>query len=142
MSQKDYFLCLTFEVMLKVLQILFSFVILPLFLVGTFHYSFVTFNFQLNREYITETFCINKDKPQLACEGQCHFMQQMNQLKTADEERNGDDKPNQEERTITLFYSEIALNTTSIPFKILSYPVINNSISDGYKQLVKAPPKA
>ena len=128
--------------MLKVHHILTTLVILPLFLVGTFHYSFVTFNFQLNREYITEVFCVNKDKPQLECGGQCHFMQQMGDLKKAEEERSGDKKSTQDERPSTLFFSEISLLSQSIPCKILSYPVVANKISDGFTQLTKAPPKA
>ncbi len=128
--------------MLKVHQILSIVIILPLFLVGTFHYSFVSINFQLNREYITQQFCINKDKPELACGGQCHFMKQMADLKEADEERTGDQETSQDERPTNLFFASPLsdyINTSSIK---LNYPVVSNTINDGFIQLVKAPPQA
>lgn len=27
----------------------------------------------LNQDFITETFCVNKDKPELSCNGKCHL---------------------------------------------------------------------
>ena len=35
--------------------------------------SFVTFNFYWNQTEIAELFCINKEKPQLKCNGKCHL---------------------------------------------------------------------
>ena len=34
-------------------------------------------NYELNQEYITETYCINKDKPELGCNGKCHLAKQL-----------------------------------------------------------------
>jgi hypothetical protein len=34
--------------------------------------------FQLNREYITEFLCINKEKPVMACHGQCFLQTNLN----------------------------------------------------------------
>ncbi|WP_448518921.1 hypothetical protein [Rhodoflexus sp.] len=34
-------------------------------------------SFQINREYIAEYLCENKDKPQMACGGKCHLMKEM-----------------------------------------------------------------
>lgn len=31
----------------------------------------------LNIDYIIETYCVNKDKPELNCNGKCHLMQQL-----------------------------------------------------------------
>ncbi|MCB9245623.1 MAG: hypothetical protein H6606_04265 [Flavobacteriales bacterium] len=33
--------------------------------------------FEFNRDYITEVFCINKDKPELNCHGTCHLNKQL-----------------------------------------------------------------
>ena len=30
-------------------------------------------NFLLNRDFITKTFCINRDKPAMQCNGRCHL---------------------------------------------------------------------
>lgn len=142
MSQIIQLLYPIFELMIKVHQILTTLIILPLFLVGTFHYSFVTFNFQLNRDYITQEFCVNKDKPQLECGGQCHFMQQMGDLKKADEERSGDTQSSQDERPINLFISEISLIDQNRTFKQVNYPTVSSSTYDGYSQLFETPPRA
>lgn len=33
--------------------------------------------FQLNIEYLIDTYCVNKDKPELACNGKCHLSQKL-----------------------------------------------------------------
>lgn len=33
--------------------------------------------FESNRAYMAEAFCINKDKPELACNGQCHLAEML-----------------------------------------------------------------
>ena len=33
--------------------------------------------YQLNIDYIIETYCVNKDKPQLQCNGKCHLAKQL-----------------------------------------------------------------
>jgi len=33
--------------------------------------------FELNIDYIVETYCVNKQKPQLACNGKCHLAKQL-----------------------------------------------------------------
>src|SRR5690606_6836673 len=37
----------------------------------------VFIDFKLNQDYITKVLCINREKPQLNCEGQCVLMQKM-----------------------------------------------------------------
>lgn len=44
-------------------------------------YSVIKVNFTINRKYIIENFCINKDKPELKCDGKCFLMQKMNEEK-------------------------------------------------------------
>lgn len=33
--------------------------------------------YALNKDYIAEFLCINKDKPEMACGGKCHLMKQL-----------------------------------------------------------------
>lgn len=42
--------------------------------------------YQLNIDYIIETYCINKDKPQLQCNGKCHLAKQLATTTPVDEE--------------------------------------------------------
>jgi hypothetical protein len=34
-------------------------------------------DYSLNKAYIISTYCINREKPQLACEGKCHLTKQL-----------------------------------------------------------------
>lgn len=42
--------------------------------------------FELNIDYIIETYCINKDKPQLNCDGKCFLAKQLNMQTDENEE--------------------------------------------------------
>jgi hypothetical protein len=57
---------------------LLSFAARPMIFVGYFSY------FQLNIDYIIETYCVNKDKPEMACNGQCHLSKQLQTTTTED----------------------------------------------------------
>lgn len=43
-------------------------------------------NFYLNRDYIAEVLCINKDKPELQCAGSCHLSKQLQQADEQEKE--------------------------------------------------------
>lgn len=45
--------------------------------------------YRSNKKYITREFCINKQKPELACEGSCHLQKQLGQL---------EDQPNEKQQ--------------------------------------------
>lgn len=40
--------------------------------------------FQLNIDYIINTYCVNKEKPQLSCKGKCHLVKQLNSSSNED----------------------------------------------------------
>ncbi|WMI67715.1 hypothetical protein [Mangrovimonas sp. YM274] len=42
--------------------------------------------YELNIDYIIETYCVNKDKPQLQCNGKCHLAKQMQLTSTSSED--------------------------------------------------------
>lgn len=42
------------------------------------------FEYVINYEYIAKVLCINKDKPEMHCNGKCHLMQEM--AKTSEKE--------------------------------------------------------
>lgn len=41
--------------------------------------------YELNKEYITEMFCINKSRPELNCDGKCFLMQKLQEKNQTDE---------------------------------------------------------
>jgi len=53
----------------KLLSIILAFLIFSLSIRDLFTYSY----FVINQDFIVENFCINKDKPQLMCNGSCYL---------------------------------------------------------------------
>lgn len=44
----------------------------------------VFIDFKLNQDYISKVLCINRDKPELECDGQCILMEKMKSTQEAD----------------------------------------------------------
>ncbi len=40
-------------------------------------YSVIQGSYELNKAYIIENFCVNKDKPMMNCDGKCYLAEQM-----------------------------------------------------------------
>lgn len=53
----------------------------PIFDIGYLTY------FELNLDYIIQTYCVNKDKPQLHCNGKCHLAKTLSMNKKQEKER-------------------------------------------------------
>lgn len=66
---------------MKYLFYIFSFLIL-------FKPAFPVIEYLVNYDYIRKVLCINKDKPQLQCDGKCYLMKQL--AKNASDERDKD----------------------------------------------------
>lgn len=43
----------------------------------SFQTNLIELYYQLNKAAITEKFCVNKDKPQMHCNGQCHLAKEL-----------------------------------------------------------------
>ena len=54
-----------------------SIILVVLVTIGICWQSFTVLHFYANQEQIEEDFCINKDKPELNCHGQCHLKNQL-----------------------------------------------------------------
>lgn len=48
--------------------------------------SFVTVDFYINQVDIAELFCINKEKPQLKCDGKCHLSSELSKTETQNDQ--------------------------------------------------------
>lgn len=56
---------------------LFLFILLVAFLVKpVYNLCYLTY-YQINIDYITDVFCVNKDKVEMACNGKCHLAKQL-----------------------------------------------------------------
>ena len=57
--------------------------------------------YELNIDYIVETYCVNKDKPELQCNGKCHLAKQ---LQLNDNLNSGEESSNRIAIILECFY--------------------------------------
>lgn len=58
-------------------------------------------NYELNKSYITQKFCENKNKPKMNCNGKCHLNKQ---LQKQEKNENAPSNPIKEKNQIQLYY--------------------------------------
>lgn len=68
--------------------------------------SVVVLNWKINQDFITEKYCVNKDKPMMNCDGKCYLSKQLDNLELKEEEER-QNHPNPEEKVETINYSWI-----------------------------------
>lgn len=75
-----------------------------LFLIQSFTRSFIYLNYEVNKDYISNVLCENKEKKEMHCEGKCHLKKEL------DKEEKSESTPtanNKEKFEITLFNESI-----------------------------------
>lgn len=60
-------------------------VLVQLILLNGMGYTFIQVNFYLDREQITALYCVNKDKPELKCDGKCELGKRLSETKNQEE---------------------------------------------------------
>ncbi|ADY52011.1 hypothetical protein Pedsa_1449 [Pseudopedobacter saltans DSM 12145] len=73
---------------------------------ANFSRLFVFAGFELNQKYIAETLCVNRDKPQMHCNGHCYLMTKLQQ---AQEKQKQQEKETQKHSFQEAFFEEIAM---------------------------------
>lgn len=61
-------------------------------------------NYEINVKAITDKFCVNKEKPKLACNGKCYLSKQ---IKAAEKQNEKSSSPENKKIVTTLFFQEI-----------------------------------
>lgn len=59
--------------------------LISLILLNGMGYTLIQAHFYLDREQITAIYCINKDKPQLECDGKCELSKRLSEAKNKKE---------------------------------------------------------
>lgn len=77
--------------------------------------------FKFNQEYISDVFCINKDKPEMKCDGKCYLKKT---LDTAKEEKQSKTLPPPDEKSI-LIYFEWPYNASVAFISLKPRPLFN-----------------
>jgi len=100
---------------------------------------FVLAGFQLNKQYIAERLCINKNKPELHCNGKCYLMKKL---------RMAQDKEQKQERQSQKIQIQDALVVVPLNLKrygtrvlVLHIP-LSTGIPNAIRNSIFHPPKA
>lgn len=104
-----------------------------LILLNGMGYSLIQLHFYWDREEITALYCINKDKPELQCDGQCELGKRLAEAKNQKTEQG--EEITLEELQLTFVFSTWSnplSHFSKIPIKILisSYSKSWNSLLD------------
>ncbi|MFT5884765.1 MAG: hypothetical protein ACI9IP_001222 [Arcticibacterium sp.] len=59
--------------------------LLTLLLVKAMVVPAIFFNYELRKDFIIQNFCVNKDRPELNCDGKCYLAKQLKAAKQQDE---------------------------------------------------------
>lgn len=63
------------------------FLLLLLLVVNVFAMSIICLDFKLNQDFYVENFCINKEVPELHCEGKCHLQKTLKAVEKTEKQQ-------------------------------------------------------
>lgn len=101
----------------------------------------VLVDFAVNQDFIAKVLCINKDKPELQCNGKCHLA---NQIKQQEEKENNGTAPESKTMTEVIFIHHqsieipTSIGSTYSLNRICPYTYVFNS-SDYLNRLFRPP---
>ncbi|WP_210488632.1 hypothetical protein [Rufibacter aurantiacus] len=96
---------------LHVLKNLAAILLLSVMLTQAFSKFFIVLDYEANKDFISKVLCINREKPQMHCNGKCYLMKK---LKKAEQTQNqGNNKTQKQKQDITLYYQPIVASTTT-----------------------------
>ena len=82
-------------------------------------FSVIQMDFTINRAYIIENFCVNKDKPMLHCDGQCFLAEK---LKKAQDQKESQAGGIELTRDFGIFIlQEASISLTTLPSTIINH---------------------
>lgn len=84
-------------------------------------------DYMVNYDYIKNELCVNKEKPQLHCNGKCHLAKEL--AKASESSENNKDKKNIVTESIVVFFQEIDEIFTP---RALFYNIQKIKIHSGY----------
>ncbi len=119
-----------------------SFLLVFSFLIGMFSQSYLIISFYINRAKITEKHCVNKDKPELQCEGQCHLKKQLEASKPAKDLNQ--ELPNSPRSFLLMFgfFQAASSNPSVATIKSTKKNIfsVSNLYADGFRRKILHPP--
>ena len=108
-------------------------------LVQSFNKLFIVLDFRLNRNYIAQNLCVNRNKPQMHCNGKCHMMKVMKQEQKKDQD-NPERKAENKFELICAEYYQTRFNQ-GITITAINYPRLKETIYSGFSTASFHPPQ-
>ena len=135
---------LSIFVVLKYVSQISSIIVALLFVYTTNFKSFVTASYFINQAEIIELFCINKEKPQLQCDGKCHLATQLAEVEndTEDEPFSPNNISYQLDINLSLLENGIDITPKNNEIIETKFACKTPSVSDGYYSILSPPPKS
>ena len=97
-------------------------------------------DYSINKNYISEFLCVNKDKPKLRCEGKCHLNKQLKKINTEDNGNFPIPSPNEEVSSILFFQSDRPISFVIITESDLKKSNYNASFVSSFQLEIPKPP--
>jgi hypothetical protein len=97
-------------------------------------------DYSINKNYISEFLCVNKDKPELRCEGKCHLNKQLKKINTEDNGNFPIPSPNEEVSSILFFQSDRPISFVIITESDLKKSNYNASFVSSFQLEIPTPP--
>jgi hypothetical protein len=99
-------------------------------------------DFKINQDFIAKVLCINKEEPELQCNGKCHLKKQLKKLETPIEQDAPVQKTNQFELTFIAIRNDVNLHHNADFLKDKSqFSKIDHLFIDGYIAEIFHPPR-
>ena len=89
--------------------------LLVVMLIQAFSKVFIVLDYQANKNYIAEFLCVNKNKPELHCEGHCYLKKE---LKKAEQAENQSASQNQKLKFDFTLYCQNLFNINLTPHSL------------------------
>jgi len=121
-------------------QRLIASVLLFTFFAQTFDQNFLELDFLVNRNYIAKTLCVNQDKPQMHCKGNCYLAKQMQEQQ--DENKQSGNTRKEKFEVQFFFLPDETTISYVLPSITFTYALKSVSIISQYQQSVFHPPCA
>ena len=102
-------------------------ILLSCLLTATFSNWLVILSFRANQSYIARTLCINRNNPQMHCNGKCYLCKQLNQNQKQDASGGISVKDRSD---MQLFCNATAALQPFFPTTVPSYPVQADGLRD------------
>ncbi len=122
---------------------LIAFTIITIYLMALLRPIFPYIEYLVNKEYIATVLCINKDKPEMHCNGKCHLTKQLKKA-SEDENNSPSDLPKQYNKT-----DDISLHILNlIHFQLINTSHLLNFLRcepeklEGFNTTITPPPKS